>query len=81
MAIDKLFDDTEELLDICWDNVFKAVFTKETQESRKALSRLVSAVIGRDLEALEIKANEPPPDSLRHRQIRFDINCKTPGGE
>ena len=81
MAIDKLFDDTEKLLDICWDNVFKAVFTKETRESRKALSRLVSAVIGRDLEALEIKANEPPPESLRHRQIRFDINCKTPDGE
>jgi len=77
----KLFDDSEELLDICWDNVFKAVFTKESHESRKALSRLVSAVIGRDLEALEIKANEPPPESLRHRQIRFDINCKTPDGE
>ena len=76
----KLFDDSEELLDICWDNVFKAVFTKESHESRKALSRLVSAVIGRDLEALEIKANEPPPESLRHRQIRFDINCKTPDG-
>jgi len=57
------------------------VFAKETHASRKALSRLVSAVIGRELEALEITANEPPPESLRHRQIRFDINCKAADGE
>ena len=80
-ATEKLFDDTEDLLNICWDNVFKAVFARDTHPSRKALSRLVSAVIGRELEALEITANEPPPDSLRHRQIRFDINCKTGDGE
>ena len=81
MAAETLFDDSEELLNICWDNVFKAVFANETRASRKALSRLVSAVIGRDLEALEITANEPPPESLRHRQIRFDISCKTADGE
>jgi len=80
-ATETLFDDTEELLNICWDNVFNAVFAKETHASRKALSRLVSAVIGRELEALEITANEPPPESLRHRQIRFDINCKAADGE
>jgi len=37
------FDDSDDLIDICYDNVFKAVFTKETPESRGALSRLVSA--------------------------------------
>jgi len=41
------FDDSNDLIDICYDNVFKAVFTKETPESRGALSRLVSAFIDR----------------------------------
>ncbi|MCL2191791.1 MAG: Rpn family recombination-promoting nuclease/putative transposase [Treponema sp.] len=81
MANETLFDESEQLLNICWDNVFKAVFTKESQESRKALSRLVSAIIGRDLEVLGITANEPAPESVHHRQIRFDINCKTTDGE
>jgi len=79
--MDSLFDKNETLLDICWDNVFKAVFTKETQASRTALSRLVSAIIGRELEALDITANEPATDSTSDRQIRFDINCRTADGE
>jgi hypothetical protein len=37
------FTQHDDLLDIRYDNVFKAVFTKETPESRKALSYLVSA--------------------------------------
>ena len=41
------FDDDDDLIDIRFDNVFKAVFTKETPASRGALSRLVSALIGR----------------------------------
>ena len=57
-----LFNDTEDLLNICWNNVFKAVFAKDSQASRKALPRLISAVIGRDLEALGIVANEPEAD-------------------
>jgi hypothetical protein len=28
------FDDTDDLIDICYDNVFKAVFTRGTPESR-----------------------------------------------
>jgi hypothetical protein len=37
-------DDTDDPVDICYDNVFKAVFTRNTPESRTALSRLVSAI-------------------------------------
>jgi predicted transposase/invertase (TIGR01784 family) len=44
--------------------------------SRAALTRLVSAVVGRELSIITITANEPAPESLRDRQIRFDINCK-----
>jgi hypothetical protein len=37
----------EELIDIRMDNVFKAVFTKDTPESFGALSALLSALTGR----------------------------------
>jgi hypothetical protein len=75
------FDDTDDLIDICLDNVFKAVFTRNTPESQGALSKLLSAVIGRELSVITITANEPPVDNLRDRQIRFDINCKAGDGE
>jgi predicted transposase/invertase (TIGR01784 family) len=75
------FDETDDLIDICLDNVFKAVFTRDTPESRGALSSLLSAVIGRKLEVIAITANEPAVDNLRDRQIRFDINCKAEGGQ
>jgi len=37
--------------------------------------------VGREMEALDITANEPAPEDERDRQIRFDINCKTADGE
>jgi predicted transposase/invertase (TIGR01784 family) len=74
-------NDTDDPVDIRYDNVFKAVFTRNTPKSRIALSRLVSAITGRPLTVLSITANEPPVDSLRDRQIRFDIPCKTTDGE
>ena len=66
----------DDPVDICRDNVFKAVFTKETPESRGALSKLVSAFIGREVSIVAISTNEPAVDNLRDRQIRFDINCR-----
>jgi predicted transposase/invertase (TIGR01784 family) len=75
------FDEYDDPIDICLDNVFKAVFTRESPQSRKALSALLSAFIGQDLEVITITTNEPPIDNLRDRQIRFDIPCKTGGGE
>jgi predicted transposase/invertase (TIGR01784 family) len=75
------FDETDDLIDICLDNVFKAVFTKNTPESQGALSNLLSALIGRELTVVTITTNEPPIDNIRDRQIRFDINCKAETGE
>jgi predicted transposase/invertase (TIGR01784 family) len=75
------FDDTDDLIDIRLDNAFKAVFTRGTPESQGALSRLISALIGRDVFVTAISANEPPADNLRDRQIRFDIHCKAGNGE
>ena len=75
------FADTDELLDIRYDNIFKAVFTKDTPESKGALSKLVSALICREVSILSIIANEPPIENARERQIRFDINCKAENEE
>ena len=71
------FDDSNDLIDICYDNVFKAVFTKNTPESKRALSCLISALIGRDVSVIMITANEPAIENLRDRQLRFDIACLT----
>ena len=46
-----------------------------------ALSRLVSAVIGRELEVVDIRANEPAPEGEQDRLVRFDINCRAGDGE
>jgi predicted transposase/invertase (TIGR01784 family) len=73
--------ENDDVIDICRDNVFKAVFTKNTPESRGALSKLLSAVIGREVTVTAIVANEPPVENLRDRQMRFDINCRTDNGK
>ena len=65
------------IMDIRYDPVFKAVFTKETTESRTALSKLISALIERTVTVETIIANEPPIDDLRQRYLRFDVACKT----
>jgi predicted transposase/invertase (TIGR01784 family) len=75
------FTEDDDLVDICKDNVFKAVFTKDMPASKAALGKLVSALVGRELSIVAITANEPPIDNLRDRQIRFDINCKAENGE
>jgi len=69
------------VMDIRYDPVFKAVFTKETAKSRGALSGLISALIGRTVVVEAITANEPPIDDLRQRYLRFDVACKTGKGE
>ena len=73
--------DGEQILDIRYDPVFKAVFTKDTSNSRGALSKLISALIGRNVEVEVIIANEPPIDDTRQRYLRFDVVCKTKEGE
>ena len=71
------FSETEDLLDIRYDPVFKAVFTRETPSSRGAISSLVSACIKRTITVETIVANEPPISDITNRQIRYDIACKS----
>ena len=75
------FTENDDLIDIRHDNVFKAVFTKNTPESQGALSKLISTLIKREVSIVTITANEPPIENLRDRQIRFDINCIANNGE
>ena len=81
MAARIYFGNTDDLVDICMDNVFKAVFTRNTPASQGALSRLISALIDRTVTIIALSANEPPVDNLRDRQIRYDINCRAENGE
>jgi len=73
--------DGRTVLDIRYDPVFKGVFTKNTAESRGALSSLISSLIGRTVKVEAIIANEPPVDDLRQRYLRFDVACRTEKGE
>jgi len=75
------FGDGEQIFDIRYDPVFKAVFTKDTYESRCALSKLISALIGHTVVVETIIVNEPPIDDLRQKYLRFDVACKTEKGE
>jgi len=81
MATKALFSECDDLLNICRYNVFKAVFARDSRDSRTALSRLVSAVISRELEVVDIRANEPAPEGAQDRLVRFDINCRAGDGE
>jgi predicted transposase/invertase (TIGR01784 family) len=69
------FREGKYVMDIRSDQVFKAVFTKDTYESRGALSKLVSALIGRIVEVENIVANEPVTGFLGQKKIRYDISC------
>jgi predicted transposase/invertase (TIGR01784 family) len=75
-----LFKYEDDIINPCWDNVFKAIFTKDTPESRGALEYLLSAILKRNMALLSIIANEPPVDSVNERQIRYDITCKFDDG-
>ena len=66
------FSPDDDIVNPCWDNVFKATFTKESPESRGALSKFLSALIGEDLTVISITANEPPINNLHDKQIRYD---------
>jgi predicted transposase/invertase (TIGR01784 family) len=81
MHVKNMILDTDDPVDIRKDNVFKMVFVKNAPESTGALSKLVSALISKDVTIVSILANEPVIDNLRDRQIRYDINCRAESGE
>jgi len=76
-----LFKNGEQILDIRYDPIFKAVFTRGTVKSRAALSDLISSLIGRTVMVKNIIANEPPINDTRQKHVRFDVVCRTKTGE
>ena len=74
-------EENDDPIDIRYDRVFKAVFTKDIPASQKALSKLISALICREVTVAGLNTNEPPIDNLGDRHIRFDINCRAENGE
>ncbi|MDR1389916.1 MAG: Rpn family recombination-promoting nuclease/putative transposase, partial [Treponema sp.] len=76
-----LLAEDDDPLDIRLDNVFKAVFTRDSPESKGALSRMVSGITGWTLSVIRLDANEPPVGDTADRQLRFDINCRAETGE
>jgi predicted transposase/invertase (TIGR01784 family) len=75
------FRDGERILDIRYDPVFKAVFTRDTPKSKGALSDLISALIGRVISVETIVANEPVTSFMGQKKIRYDIACRSKNGE
>ena len=71
----------DDPLDIRYDHIFKAVFTRETTASRGALSTLISALIEETVTVETVIANEPPAATTGEKRIRFDIACKSRAGE
>ncbi|MHC6202693.1 Rpn family recombination-promoting nuclease/putative transposase [Breznakiellaceae bacterium SP9] len=62
-------------LSLLRDAVFKAVFTKDTAQSKGALRALLSVIIDQELDIIDLLPNEPPIDDIHDRQIRYDIHC------
>jgi predicted transposase/invertase (TIGR01784 family) len=75
------FEDGIRILDIRYDPVFKAVFTRDTEKSRAALSDLISSLIGRIVSVENIVANEPATSFLGQKKIRYDISCMSENEE
>jgi predicted transposase/invertase (TIGR01784 family) len=75
------FDEDADIIDIRYDKAFKAVFTRDNPRTKKALSGLLSACVGRELNVVSFTANEPPTNSPRDKHIRYDIACRFDTGE
>ena len=57
------------------DSTFKAIFTQDSEESRKALKSFLSAMIEEDVTDVTVKQNEPASQFDGEKGIRYDINC------
>ena len=63
----------EDILSLAEDYVFKAVLTHP--DAKPALMDLISAVIGRTVEDVQIRNNELPSTDTEEKNQRLDVNC------
>jgi hypothetical protein len=73
--------ETDDILDLCSDPVFKAVFTRDDPDSRGALMSLLTDYTGRKVTTVAVKENEPAISDIGDRLVRFDINVKFNNGK
>lgn len=71
----------EAKLNPCSDEVFKALFTSESGESRTALRCFLTAVLQKKVKDVQLRPNEPPENDENDRGIRFDLSCTFNDGE
>ena len=57
------------------DANFKAIFTQNTDSSRKALKSFLTAAIGQKVTAVSVKENDDAKQFDYQRGISYDINC------
>jgi len=63
------------------DLVFKAMFASDTEDSREALRRLLSACIKREISSVKVINNELIPAHLDAKAVRLDVNVTFNDGE
>jgi predicted transposase/invertase (TIGR01784 family) len=71
----------DALLDPCHDEVFKALFTNESEESHTALRSFLSAVLHKEVKDVQLRPNEPPVLDDSDKAVRFDVSCTFNDGE
>ena len=69
------------LLSPLYDSTFKAIFTQETEESNLALKSFLSAVLGRQIKRVTVKNNEPVKETLKQKNMLFDVSVEFDNGE
>ena len=65
----------DALLNPCSDEVFKALFTNESAESRTALRCFLTAVLHKEVKDVQLRPNEPPVIDDSDKAVRFDVSC------
>jgi predicted transposase/invertase (TIGR01784 family) len=71
----------DALLNPCHDEVFKALFTNESEESHTALRFFLTAVLHKEVKDVQLRPNEPPVTDDRDKAVRFDVSCTFNDGE
>ena len=71
----------DALLNPCRDEVFKALFTNESEESRTALRCFLTAVLHKEVKDVQLRPNEPPVIDDSDKAVRFDVSCTFNDGE
>ncbi|MCQ2604891.1 MAG: Rpn family recombination-promoting nuclease/putative transposase [Spirochaetia bacterium] len=71
----------KDLLNPCYDVIFKSIFTQASTSSKMALHGLASAIIGQVPQEITVVNSEIPITSILEKNVRLDLNCKMDNGD